>query len=958
MKIVKLTQNLPAGMIDRQEMFGNIPYLLPDGTAQHIETHMDFCLRSIEELPEEFVNKLLHKHIHNGDLDPNVKTILLIRRGGFGDLLFLSSCIARLKQMRPDVVIDVAASDAFHDVLKHNPHIRRLLPSSFIPANQILEYDAWGFVEKTVEISRFTTKNAPTLFAERLGLPDIDPVPEVYASPELIDEFKRHLDPNLKRIVIQLRGSTLARAWPIPYITELLAPLAALPNTEIFILGKRGMVPEASEAQLEQMAKPLRNVYYAVDTFTMEQVIALIACSDVVVGCDSCFIHIAGGLRTKGEDDNWHHTPVRSVGIYGPFPANRRASYYPLCKTIEAEPRLPCMPCFQHALHPCLQSLKEGAYWSKCMRLVRPNQVFDLIQEQLSDKYPSWLVDRLEENSVIWEDTVIRARSAMTKFQQMPPGVSPYVADRIIELGVIYGSGDEQMLMNLIRSLVTSGTFINVNPVGMPTEMPPRVNPNIRFTVLDNGQSLKLPPITMPDTGEPVDVTILRSQENNLPPVPYNDLLTFWRNRVEQADWYVIMDDDLERFEPAWLQRCITSAERLDLDVWGVELAYFGERFIGLGSLPGFGSGILGISKSAIERIGFLNERDYSFHGADSDYVARAHLARLRAGIIPNSRVARHLGHRASAKRGIFAKLEVLRSNKVLYQQWRSPIPPTEAYIGPKDIAERSFETLDDGSVAVEQIWRKHDKAKQPQLPISVIIPTYEPDQRLAEAIDSLPPVEEIIVVDDASSNGRATEICALYSNVTLLRNRENMNFTATVNRGIEAANPENDVFIFNDDARLLPGYLERLYETAKAYDHFGIISGLHLNPITKQDTALHPDTAPDYKITGIGRYVPMRWCGFCGVYIKRAVINKIGLLDAKRFPMYSSDTEYCLRAARAGFKLFYDTFAKLEHWGGRAVARFRDKDPKRFRQLSQMRIKCTPKTQEELERILIPARR
>jgi GT2 family glycosyltransferase len=281
-----------------------------------------------------------------------------------------------------------------------------------------------------------------------------------------------------------------------------------------------------------------------------------------------------------------------------------------------------------------------------------------------------------------------------------------------------------------------------------------------------------------------------------------------------------------------------------------------------------------------------------------------------------------------------------------LYRRWRSPKAPTKSYIGPEElkVERKYFQTAEPGLIAIKRC--QVDVAPPERLGhVSVVIPTYNPDSRLRDAIMSLPPVAEIIVVDDASMNGAAAEICAdlqtVCSNLTYLRNEKNLSFSATVNRGISETDAANDVFVFNDDAKVMGQALNDLADAAKR-PAVGITTGLHINPINGMDTCLHPDTCPDWHQNG-QRYVEMRWVGFCAAYIKREVIDEIGVLDATRYPLYSSDTDYCIRAQQAGFMVVCDTHVAIEHYGGRAVAQFRDADPMRFKQLAEQRIKCTP---------------
>jgi GT2 family glycosyltransferase len=54
---------------------------------------------------------------------------------------------------------------------------------------------------------------------------------------------------------------------------------------------------------------------------------------------------------------------------------------------------------------------------------------------------------------------------------------------------------------------------------------------------------------------------------------------------------------------------------------------------------------------------------------------------------------------------------------------------------------------------------------------------------------------------------------------------------------------------------------------------------------------------------------------------IRREVIDQIGLFD-EGFFAYQEDADYCLRARKGGWKIFYFPEAKITHFGGRGGSR------------------------------------
>ncbi|KPL18208.1 MAG: hypothetical protein AMJ93_14025, partial [Anaerolineae bacterium SM23_84] len=99
---------------------------------------------------------------------------------------------------------------------------------------------------------------------------------------------------------------------------------------------------------------------------------------------------------------------------------------------------------------------------------------------------------------------------------------------------------------------------------------------------------------------------------------------------------------------------------------------------------------------------------------------------------------------------------------------------------------------------------------------ISVIIVTYNGIQYLDGCLSSLrqdvSAKREIIVVDNASTDGSADFVQRRYRDVTLVRNEVNRGFAAACNQGARIAAGSVLVFL-NQDTRVKPGWLRALVD-------------------------------------------------------------------------------------------------------------------------------------------------
>lgn len=123
-------------------------------------------------------------------------------------------------------------------------------------------------------------------------------------------------------------------------------------------------------------------------------------------------------------------------------------------------------------------------------------------------------------------------------------------------------------------------------------------------------------------------------------------------------------------------------------------------------------------------------------------------------------------------------------------------------------------------------------------------------------------------------------------------------------NLGFSLTNPEADVLYVGDDVRFTElGTIEALQGAAYSDPEIGILSPKIIGHA--QELQQRPTSSP---LT----YVP--FVAFVCVYIKRAVIEKVGLLD-ERFEGYGmEDLDLCYRARAAGFKIAVAAEVSVKH--------------------------------------------
>jgi rhamnosyltransferase len=202
----------------------------------------------------------------------------------------------------------------------------------------------------------------------------------------------------------------------------------------------------------------------------------------------------------------------------------------------------------------------------------------------------------------------------------------------------------------------------------------------------------------------------------------------------------------------------------------------------------------------------------------------------------------------------------------------------------------------------------------------------------LARQIDGLlrqkRQLQEIIVVDNASTDETRSLLAAQYPQVTVLRMPENLGVGGALAAGLAYAAQEKGhdwIWMFDQDSVPALASLEVMLQEVEGLEgeasEIGILSALAVNQnmetsstpwlwrngFVKPSAELlaHPVMFSDLVITS-------------GSMVRREVVATIGLPRADFFIDFV-DYEYCLRARSHGYKIAVITRAKLQHEIGKA---------------------------------------
>jgi GT2 family glycosyltransferase len=220
----------------------------------------------------------------------------------------------------------------------------------------------------------------------------------------------------------------------------------------------------------------------------------------------------------------------------------------------------------------------------------------------------------------------------------------------------------------------------------------------------------------------------------------------------------------------------------------------------------------------------------------------------------------------------------------------------------------------------------------------SIVIPTYDGAEQLGRCLDALDdtlpdPFEgEVIVVDDGSAS-KVRELLDSWSDgdarfeVKVVRNRSNVGFVESCNRGAAAARGEILLFL-NDDTLPQFGWLPALLRMFKSHPQAGAVGGKLLYPdgrLQEAGNVVYSDGSAanfgrgDYRVDDpIYNFVrAVDYCSGALLATPRKLFDEIGGFDKRYSPAYYEDADYCFAVRDRGYDVLYQPESVVVHVEG-----------------------------------------
>lgn len=227
---------------------------------------------------------------------------------------------------------------------------------------------------------------------------------------------------------------------------------------------------------------------------------------------------------------------------------------------------------------------------------------------------------------------------------------------------------------------------------------------------------------------------------------------------------------------------------------------------------------------------------------------------------------------------------------------------------------------------------------------LSVIIISYNAKNHLKDCLQSLYDHTntrpfEVIVVDNASTDGSLAMLARDFPKVRTIASPDNIGFAGANNLAMQEANGDF-YLLLNNDAVVTPGAVDTMLGLIRGRPDVGVLGPLLRNEDGSVQVSygrmisLHAEAIQRVLTRGNSRgnpvvrsYIERRsqkeaypdWVSGACMMLRADVVKTVGYFD-DHFFMYSEEVDLCERIRRAGYRVYYTPEAEVVHVGGKST--------------------------------------
>ena len=231
---------------------------------------------------------------------------------------------------------------------------------------------------------------------------------------------------------------------------------------------------------------------------------------------------------------------------------------------------------------------------------------------------------------------------------------------------------------------------------------------------------------------------------------------------------------------------------------------------------------------------------------------------------------------------------------------------------------------------------------------VAVVIVNYNTRDHLRYCLETVIPERpaDVVVVDNASTDGSQDMVGELFASVRLFANLENPGYGAAANQGVRATSAPY-VLLLNSDTRIEAGALVALSGYLDEHPKAAIAGPALVFPDLRHQPSCFPPLTPfntlvlntylldvarvtpglRARFRGVWEPVPegpVEWIKGAALALRRRAFDAVSGFDEEYF-MYSEEVDLCYRLSRAGWETHFTPRTRVVHVEGASTSTRRE---------------------------------
>lgn len=206
---------------------------------------------------------------------------------------------------------------------------------------------------------------------------------------------------------------------------------------------------------------------------------------------------------------------------------------------------------------------------------------------------------------------------------------------------------------------------------------------------------------------------------------------------------------------------------------------------------------------------------------------------------------------------------------------------------------------------------------------VSIIIVSFNTVALLRDCLSSVTPQlasgDEVIVIDNASTDGSPEMVADRFPNTILIASDTNLGFGRANNRGITKAK-NAFIWLLNSDTRLTPMARNMAVAFMERNRKFGMAGTALINPDGSPQSSVETRYPGQRYARSLLDDLPgqIAWVMGASIIVRRDILRLVGGFD-EGFFLYGEEIDLCLMVRQAGWPIGFIDDAVVIHLGGQS---------------------------------------